>query len=115
MAKKSGKYIPDRGDIIWLNFNPQKGHEQKGKRPAITISPRSYNKKTGLALFCPITSQQKGYPFEVYIKGCSKIAGVALVDQVKSLDWQARNAVYICKVNRTVIDKIRNLLELLIL
>ncbi len=114
MAKKSGKYVPQRGDIVWLDFNPQSGQEQKGRGPAITISPHSYNQKTGLAIFCPITSQEKGYPFEVDVKGCAKIAGVVLVDQIKSLDWQVRNAVYICKVNKATIDKITNLIGLLI-
>lgn len=114
MAKRFGKYVPKRGDIVWLDFNPKSGHEQKGIRPAITISPHSYNQKTGLALFCPITSQKKGYPFEVDVKGCPKIAGIVIVDQIKSLDWQIRNAVYICKANKITIDKITNLIELLI-
>ncbi|MBI4370781.1 MAG: endoribonuclease MazF [Elusimicrobia bacterium] len=86
---------PDRGDIVWLEFNPQSGHEQAGHRPALVLSPKSYNKKVGLALVCPITSQIKGYPFEVPAPagaGGLKMAGVVLSDQVKSLDWRARRA-----------------------
>lgn len=92
------KYIPDRGDAVWLNFDPQSGHEQAGRRPALIISPRSYNEKVGLALFCPITSQVKGYPFEVSIPKGMKVKGVVLVDQVKSLDWQARKAERIVRL-----------------
>ena len=84
-------YIPDRGDLVWLQFNPQKGHEQAGHRPALIISPKSYNRRVGLALLCPITSKSKGYPFEVKVD-IETINGVILSDQVKSLDWQARKA-----------------------
>jgi len=111
MVKK--KYTPERGDIVWLNFNPQSGHEQKGKRPAIVISPKEYNEKTGLALFCPITSAIKNYPFEVKIKN-KKINGVVLSDQIKSLDWKTRKIEFIAKetadIINTVIDKIGVLL-----
>ena len=107
------KYIPERGDIVWLNFNPQSGHEQKGKRPAIVISPKEYNEKTGLGLFCPITSAIKKYPFEVEIKN-KKINGVVLADQIKSLDWETRKIEFIAKetadIIYTVIDKIGVLL-----
>lgn len=89
-------YIPGRGDLIWLNFSPQKGHEQKGKRPAFVISPKAYNQKTNLALCCPISSYQKGYSFEVPIHS-QKIKGVILADQIKSLDWKARKAKFIEK------------------
>ena len=82
-------YIPQKGDIVWVNFNPQKGHEQKGKRPAIVISPYEYNKLTSLAIVCPITSKIKNYPFEVKINGI--IQGVILADQIKSLDYKSRN------------------------
>ncbi|HES77312.1 MAG TPA: endoribonuclease MazF [bacterium] len=84
-------YVPDAGDIVWLNFDPQAGHEQGGHRPALVLSPASYNGKTGLMLCCPLTTQIKGYPFEVSIDGAR--ASVALADQVKSLDWRARQAV----------------------
>lgn len=95
------EYIPARGDIVWLDFNPQAGHEQAGKRPAIVISPKNYNAKVGLALFLPITSKQKGYPFEVILPDNLPVAGVILSDQLKSLDWKIRNIKYIC----TVADK----------
>lgn len=76
-------YVPDRGDVVWLDFTPQAGHEQGGRRPAVVLSPVAYNKKVGLALLCPITSQVKGYPFEVLIPSGSPVTGVILADQVK--------------------------------
>lgn len=88
----SKKYFPDRGDAVWLNFSPKAGHEQSGRRPAVVVSPKSYNKKVGLGLFCPITSQIKGYPFEVIIPAGLSISGVVLSVQIKSLDWRVRNA-----------------------
>lgn len=112
MVKK--EYIPDRGDYVWLNFTPQTGYEQKGKRPAIVISPKEYNKKVGLALFCPITSIKKDYPFEVNINN-SKIKGVVLSDQMKSLDWQYRNAEFISKSAKEELDEVIEKLTLLIL
>ncbi len=87
-------YVPDRGDFIWLNFTPQAGHEQKGLRPALVISPKEYNKKTGLAICCPVTSKPKGYPFEVLVSG-KKINGAVLSDHVKNLDWKIRKAKFI--------------------
>jgi len=86
------KYIPDRGDLVWLQFTPQAGHEQAGHRPALVISPASYNRRSGLMLCCPITSRVKGYPFEVAIGEKEDLTGVVLADQVKSLDWKARQA-----------------------
>ena len=103
MVKK--KYIPERGDIVWLNFNPQSGHEQKGQRPALTVSPKEYNEKTGLALFCPITSAVKNYPFEVRIQG-KKINGVVLSDQIKSMDWETRKIEFISKASTEAIDEV---------
>ncbi len=85
-------YVPERGDLVWLQFNPQAGHEQSGKRPALVLSPRSYNSKVGLAIFCPVTSRVKGYPFEVILPEKMEVAGAILTDQVKSLDWRARKA-----------------------
>ncbi len=85
-------YVPRRGDIIWLNFDPQAGHEQAGHRSALVLSPHSYNVKTNLALVCPITSQVKGYPFEAGLHSSGTVSGVALADQLKSLDWRARQA-----------------------
>lgn len=84
-------YIPDEGDIVWLNFTPQSGHEQAGRRPAVVLSPKAYNRRAGLILCVPVTNQIKGYPFEVVLSGAGA-TGAALADQVKSLDWQARQA-----------------------
>jgi len=86
-------YVPDRGDIVWLQFNPQAGHEQAGHRPALVLSPASYNRRSGLMLCCPMTSQRKGYPFEVVIAVDTDRESVVLADQVKSLDWKVRKAV----------------------
>ncbi len=88
-------YFPERGDLVWLHFSPQSGHEQAGRRPAVVLSPKAYNRRTGLALFCPITSRIKGYPFEVLIPDGLPIAGVALCDQIKSFDWKAREAEFV--------------------
>ncbi len=85
-------FVPDRGDIVWLDFSPQSGHEQAGHRPALVLSPASYNGRVGLALVCPITSLAKGYPFEVPLPPGAPVSGVALSDQVRSLDWRARRA-----------------------
>jgi len=86
-------YVPDRGDIVWLQFNPQAGHEQAGHRPALVLSPASYNRRSGLMLCCPMTSQMKGYPFEVLIASDADRDSMVLADQVKSLDWRVRKAV----------------------
>ena len=85
-------YVPERGDVVWITFNPQAGHEQAGRRPAVVLSPKTYNGKVGLALLCPVTSQVKGNPFEVPIPDGLPVNGVILSDQVKSLDWRARSA-----------------------
>lgn len=107
-------YIPDRGDLVWLQFTPQSGHEQAGKRPALVITPASYNGKVGLSLFCPVTSRIKGYPFEVMIPRQLPIEGVILSDQVKSLDWQSRNAAFICKVPKHTLDEVISKIQLLV-
>ena len=85
-------YVPSRGDLIWLQFNPQAGHEQAGHRPALVISPSSYNRRVGLAVCCPITSQVKGYPFEVLLPEGLGVEGAILSDQIKNLDWRVRKA-----------------------
>ena len=107
-------YIPEKGDIVWLKFSPQVGHEQSGQRPALCISPYSYNKKVGLGVFCPITSRIKGYPFEVEVPHNIKVNGVVLSDQIKSLDWKSREANFICKLPENylarVLGKIRSLI-----
>jgi mRNA interferase MazF len=111
MVKKD--YIPERGDIVWLNFNPQSGHEQQDKKPAIVISPKEYNEKVGLGFFCPITTKIKEYPFEVKIVN-KKIKGVVLADQIKSLDWQTREIEFISKENPDKIDEIINKISVLL-
>lgn len=107
-------YVPERGDAIWINFNPQAGHEQAGRRPAIVLSPQTYNEKVGLCLLCPITSKIKGYPFEVLIPANLSVTGAVLSDQAKSLDWQVRNAEFITKlpesVTTEVLKKLKSLL-----
>lgn len=85
-------FIPERGDVVWINLDPQAGHEQAGVRPVLVLSPASYNGRVGLMVCCPITTQSKGYPFEVLIKNNLKVSGVILANQVKSLDWKARGA-----------------------
>jgi len=99
-------YIPERGHVIWINFNPQAGHEQAGRRPAVVLSPATYNGKVGLAILCPITSQIKGYPFEVRIPHGLAVTGVALADQAKSLDWRVRNAELICALPEATITEV---------
>jgi mRNA interferase MazF len=89
------RYVPRRGDIVWLSFTPQAGHEQASRRPALVLSPSAYNGKVGLALCCPITSRVKGYPFEVTVPKDLAVAGVVLADQVRSLGWRARRAEFI--------------------
>ena len=115
-------YVPRCGDVVWLalslpngiTLNPQSGHEQTGRHPALVLSPESYNGKTGLAMFCPITSQIKGYPFEVLLPEGLPIKGAVLSDQVKSLDWRARKAELICtlpdETTSEVIEKLGTLI-----
>ncbi|HUD81065.1 MAG TPA: endoribonuclease MazF [Patescibacteria group bacterium] len=106
-------YIPDRGDIVWLNFSPQQGHEQAGLRPAIVLSPKSYNQSSKLMLACPITSKVKHYPFEVRVKA-NRIDGVVLADQVKSLDWTMRNTSFVEKASYEVLEQTQELIETLL-
>ncbi len=109
------EYIPRRGDLVWLHFDPQAGHEQAGRRPALVLSPESYNGRVGLAILCPVTSQEKGYPFEVVLPPVGTVAGVILSDQVKSLDWRARRAERIeslpSQVTEEVLQKLGTLLD----
>ena len=100
MAKR---YVPERGDIVWLQFDPQAGHGQAGKRPALVLSPSAYNGRVGLALLCPITSRQKGYPFEVLLPSGLPVSGVVLADQLRSLDWRVREAALICRAPDPVV------------
>jgi mRNA interferase MazF len=106
-------YIPERGDIVWLDFNPQLGHEQRGRRPALTLSFKAYNEKIGLALFCPITSKVKGYPFEVELE-LKKIKGSVLSDQIKSLDWRERNIEFIEKIGDKKMEEVIEKIEVII-
>ena len=99
-------YVPERGDIVWFSLNRQAGHEQAGRRPAVAVSPKSYNGKVGLGLFCPIMSQVKGYPFEVALPQGLPVAGVVLADQVKSLDWRTRKAEFAGRLPSDVSDEV---------
>ncbi len=99
-------YVPERGDLVWLQFSPQAGHEHSGLRPALVVSSTTYNDKTGLAIFCPITNQIKGYPFEVVLPPGLKVAGAILSDHVKNLDWKTRKAKKIASVPASVIEQV---------
>jgi mRNA interferase MazF len=107
----TGDYVPRRGDVVWLQFDPRAGHEQADRRPALVLSPESYNGRIGLALLCPITSQVKEYPFEVALPAGSTISGVVLSDQVKSLDWRARRADLIQTVPPRVTEEVLQKLD----
>jgi mRNA interferase MazF len=110
----AARYVPERGDLLWLTFDPQAGYEQAGRRPALVLSPAAYNRRAGLALVCPITNQPKGYPFEVALPEGSAISGVVLADHLKSADWAARRAQFVAKapagVLADVTAKLRQLL-----
>lgn len=99
-------YVPDRGDLVWLSFDPQAGREQAGRRPALVLSPAAYNGRTRLALVCPITGQVKGYPFEVRLPSGLPVAGVILADHLRSIDWQARRADPIGVAPASVVDEV---------
>ena len=107
-------YVPDRGDAVWLTFEPHAGHEQAGRRPAVVISPRRYNRLSGLALLCPVTTQIKGYPFEVLLPSGLSIEGAVLSDQIRSLDWRARKASRICALPSVTIEEVIGKLQVLI-
>ena len=109
-----GGYVPARGDIVWLALSPQAGHEQAGRRPALVLSPQSYNGKTSLALCCPITSRVKGYPFEVSLPSGSPVTGVVLADQVRSLDWRARETGFGCRAPAQVVGEVMEKLTVLL-
>jgi len=98
--------VPERGDAVWIDMDPQAGHEQSGRRPAVVLSPASYNEKTGLALLCPITNQRKGYPFEVRLPEGIAVSGAVLSDQVKCLDWRARKAELISTIPNAAVEEI---------
>ena len=100
------RYVPERGDLMWLTFDPQAGHEQSGRRPALVLSPAPYNRRASLALVCPITNQAKGYPFEVVLPEGLAISGVVLADHVKSADWNARRAEFAVKAPSSVVAEV---------
>jgi len=107
-------YVPERGDVVWLTFTPQAGHEQAGRRPAVVLSPIAYNRRVGLAIFCPITNQTKGYPFEVALPDAVGVTGVILADQVKNLDWRSRKAVFLAALPEAVIVEVLQKLSTLV-
>ncbi len=111
---KAKPYVPDRGDAVWLTFDPQAGHEQAGRRPALVLSPRAYNRKTRLAILCPITTQVKGYPFEVLVPDGLPVSGAILADQVRNLNWSARRAVRICRLPDGATDEVLGKLSALL-
>jgi mRNA interferase MazF len=100
-------FAPDAGDFVWLTFDPRAGHEQAGRRPALVLSPKTYNVKSGLTLVCPITNRAKGYPFEVAVPAGQGVTGVILADHVKSVDWKARRAEKLGHCTTEVIDEVR--------
>lgn len=114
MVKRASHYQPDRGDLMWLDFNPQAGHEQAGRRPALVVSPLAYNARTGLALCCPVTSHIKGYPFEVLVPDGLKVSGAVLSDHVKNLDWRARRAEFIARLPQRELEQVINRVILLL-
>lgn len=99
-------YVPDQGDVVWLNFTPQAGHEQAGHRPALVLTPKGYNQRTGLMVCCPITTQVKGYPFEVPIEGNPAVNGAVLSDQLKSLDWKTRRAAFKGRIESAILREV---------
>jgi mRNA interferase MazF len=114
VVSRKSAYIPERGDAVWITLDPQAGHEQAGRRPALVLSPAAYNGRVGLGLFCPITSQVKGYPFEVLLPPGSPVSGVIGADQVKSLDWRARSAARIGAVSQEVVAQVLERLQTLL-
>jgi mRNA interferase MazF len=111
---KKASYVPDRGDAVWLTFDSHAGQEQAGRRPAVVVSAKRYNARSGLALFCPVTSQVKGYPFEVLLPAELPVDGAILSDQVRSLDWRARKAARICALPSATIEEVVGKLQTLV-
>lgn len=107
-------YVPDAGDLVWLTFDPQAGHEQRGRRTALILSPRTYNAKAHLAIACPITSHVKGYPFEVALPRDGAVTGVVLADHVKNLDWNARRVEFAATAPVDVLTDVRERLRVLL-
>jgi mRNA interferase MazF len=113
LLKKTAQ-VPERGDVVWLTINPQAGHEQAGRRPAVILSRGAYNAKVGLALMAPITGRVKGYPFETLIPPGLPVSGAILSDQVKSLDWRAREAALSCQLPSSVVSEVLRKLKTLL-
>jgi mRNA interferase MazF len=115
LVEATARYVPQQGDFVSLNFDPQSGHEQAGRRPALVLSPSIYNQRSGMAIVCPVTNTVRGYPFEVATSG-NRVSGVILTDQIKSVDWRARKATFIARCPKDALDqaqaKIRALLTL---
>jgi mRNA interferase MazF len=107
-------YVPDRNDVVWISFDPQAGHEQAGRRPALVVSPAAYNRKVGLAIVCPITSQIKGYTFEALVPHGLKVGGAVLSDQAKSVDWKARRVSFLCTVPASLTNEVLKKLNTLL-
>lgn len=107
-------YVPDAGDLVWLTFDPQAGHEQRGRRPALILSPRAYNVKARLAIACPITNRAKGYPFEVALPEDGTVTGVILADHVKNLDWNARRVEFAATASVEILTDVRERLRVLL-
>ena len=105
------QYVPQRGDLIALTFDPQSGHEQKGRRPALVISHYLFNKHTGLAIVCPITTSERRFPFHVSIVDCPEVTGFVMVEQVKSIDFRARRAKRIAKAPQATLDEVLSILD----
>ncbi len=104
--RQNARYVPERGDAVWLSFDPRVGHEQSGRRPAVVLSPRAYNSRTGLVILCPVTSQRKGYPFEVILPEGLPVAGAVLSDQARNIDWRVRKASRICELPAAITDEV---------
>ena len=100
-------FVPDAGDLVWLTFDPHAGREQAGRRPALVLSPKTYNARSGLALACPVTTQAKGYPFEVELPAGGGVTGIILADHLKSIDWKARQADLLGHCTDDVMDEVR--------
>jgi mRNA interferase MazF len=101
-------YVPDVADVVWVDFDPQVGHEQAGRRPALVLSPRAYNEKAGLAILCPITSRSKDHPFEIKLPASLPVHGSIQVDQLKSVDWRQRRVQKLGRLPGTVMEGVRH-------
>ena len=114
MKRSTSNYVPDRGDMVWITLNPTAGHEQDGRRPAMVVSPRSYNHKTGLCVLCPATRQAKGYAFEVDIANADGTSTVVLADHLRNVDWKARNIQFIRRLSHEELSEVVARIEALL-